>query len=356
MRESFDRVVKLAQDAGATVNLTLWYGFWKTPEKSAADFADVLKELIDQEHLTAIQYVTLGNEVNSSEYKIPMESYNRTYLALGRELKRAGLSDRVKIISGDLVSTDQEKWFADLGTNLSAISGGYSMHMYWDYWDTPKLLWRIDGTQHVASTLPVAEQRPLYITEFGVRGHEAFGEHGHEPGKFVDGTPISDTPIPAVQNAWAMIEALNRGYVATSEWECFDAWYDQYMNYGLLAGVDTGWRIRPAYHMLQLFTHTTEPGWRAVKVSGAEKGIAVAATKDGNGEMTVYVLNHTTEAMPVRIGSLGTSQKFFVSAWNSDGRSGIDSEGVVKSDERGGITRWIPGMCLEAITTRKPGF
>ncbi len=276
VRESFIRTVRLAQQAGATVNLTLWYNFWKTPEKSAADFADVLRELIEDEHLTAIQYLTLGNEVNSSDDKISIDIYNRTYLALDRELKRAGIRDRIKIVSGDLVYLNQEIWFDDLAMNLSKASDGYSVHIYWDYWDTAKILRRISEVQKIASTQPASEQRPLFVTEFGTRGHQMPKER--EPGRFSDGTPLGDTSVPGIQCAWLMLEALNRGYVATVEWECFDAWYDQYMHYGLLGGVQTGWKIRPAYHMLQLFTHTTQPGWQAMQVSGSADNISIAAT------------------------------------------------------------------------------
>ena len=143
IRESFIRTVRLAQRAGASVNLTLWYGFWQTPDESARKFADILRDLVEDEHLTAIQYVTLGNEPNDHEDKISIDLYNENYRALNRELRRVGLRDRIKIISGDLVATNQQRWIANLGGNLADVSDGYSTHMYWDYWDPAKLLRRV---------------------------------------------------------------------------------------------------------------------------------------------------------------------------------------------------------------------
>src|SRR5438105_4812163 len=51
IRESFIRTIRLAQRAGATVNLTLWYGFWKTPDASMKRLADILATLVNDEHL-----------------------------------------------------------------------------------------------------------------------------------------------------------------------------------------------------------------------------------------------------------------------------------------------------------------
>src|SRR5581483_259449 len=167
VRESCIRTIRLAQRAGATVNLTLWFGFWKTPEASMKRFAEILAMLVNEEHLDAIRYVTVGNEVNAHEGKISIQTYNRAYLALDRELKRVGLREHIKIISGDLVAENQERWFANLASNLSSVSDGYSVHMYWDYWDTAKLLRRVSEVPKIVAALPTDQQRPLYITEFG---------------------------------------------------------------------------------------------------------------------------------------------------------------------------------------------
>jgi hypothetical protein len=115
--------------------------------------------------------------------------------------------------------------------------------------------------------------------------------------------------------------------------------------------------------MLQLFTHTTQPGWRAMRVSGsAEKTssgktaneITVAATRGDDGDTTIYILNRSLERSDVRIDSLDPSKKYFVTAWNSDGGGGIVSQGSVQSDGHGTIEQSIAGFSLVALSTTRP--
>ena len=80
------------------------------------------------------------------------------------------------------------------------------------------------GLPRSPETFPAAERRPLYITEFGVRGKDWQGP-GKEPGVFEDGTPIVQTGIAALQVGWLMTEATRRGFVATQQWEGYDMAY-----------------------------------------------------------------------------------------------------------------------------------
>jgi hypothetical protein len=345
IRESFIRTVRLAQRAGATVNVTLWFGFWKTPAESMRRFADILAMLVNDEHLTAIQYVTIGNETNDHEDKIPITRYNQCYLAIDRELRRVGLRDRIKIISGDLTMTNQERWFANIAQNLAQISDGYSIHVYWDYWDTAKLQRRVDEVPRIVAALPAGTQRPLYITEFGVRGvHRRFDE----PGDALDGTPICDTPEQAMQIAWFMIEAINHGYVAMVQWDCYVAWYDRLMSYGLIDDVRHGFKTRPAYDVLRLFTHTTQPGWRAIKVDGDAENFAVAATRSDDGDVALYLLNRSDreKAMRVQLG-----KPAFATQWQLGKLSGTQK---TQSDRAGVIEISLPPKSLVALTTLRP--
>ncbi|MEO6434763.1 MAG: hypothetical protein ABIP55_03240, partial [Tepidisphaeraceae bacterium] len=209
--DSFIRTCRLAQRAGATINVTNWNGPWDEPEKQMAAFARTLEELVKKHQLSAIKYITVQNEVNST--KIPMEKYNLLYRTLDAEVKRRGLRERIKIISGDLVGENQQAWFKNIGQNLAEVSDGYSIHVYWDYWDTAKLERRIGEVPGIVASLPAGQQRPLYVTEFGVRGRRM--EPRVEPGLHDDGTPIGLKPLTAMQLAWFQMEALNRGYVAT---------------------------------------------------------------------------------------------------------------------------------------------
>jgi hypothetical protein len=390
VRESFLRTVRLAQRAGATVNITLWFGFWKTPEESMKRFADILAMLVNEEHLTAIQYVTIGNETNDHEAQIPITRYNQCYLALDRELKRVGLRDHIKIISGDLTLTNQERWFANIAQNLAQISDGYSIHVYWDYWDTAKLQRRVDEVPRIVAALPAGTQRPLYITEFGVRG---VNRRFDEPGYALDGTPIGDTPEQAMQIAWFTMEAINHGYVATVQWDCYVARYDRLMSYGLIDDVRHGFKTRPAYDVLRLFTHTSQRGWRAVKIvnetnslapvlrgegggegldafdnternlpTGAsrpspqpsplstgerEQELETAAIRSGDGNVCVYVLNRSEREKTIRIGG----NLAFATQWRSGKLSRTRS---VRPNSDGVSEIRLPPNSLVALTTLRP--
>src|SRR4051812_48061506 len=75
MKESFYRTIALAQKAGASVNITFWYGLFSLKKKdvpdppnlmedTARDMTAVMKELLVNQKLSAIKYVTIQNEVN----------------------------------------------------------------------------------------------------------------------------------------------------------------------------------------------------------------------------------------------------------------------------------------------------
>src|SRR4051794_12945293 len=86
MVESFLRTVRLAQRAGATVNLTLWYGPFPQPEESGRQFARLLDDLVNRQGLSCVRYVTIQNEPNST--KMTAATYCALYLALDDELRR----------------------------------------------------------------------------------------------------------------------------------------------------------------------------------------------------------------------------------------------------------------------------
>jgi hypothetical protein len=306
IKESFVRTIRLAQRAGATVNLTLWYGPFPHPEESAQKFVDLLAHLVRDEKLTAIQYVTLQNEVNGEPEGKPMKVTFETYRALYREfdarLREAGLRDQIKIIGGDLVYLNQERWFKFMGDDLADVLDGYSIHIYWDYWDSAKLQRRISEVPPIVDALPAKGRKPLYLTEFGVRGKR--DDPTVEPGVFTDGKHITQTPLQAMQIAWLMMEAINRGYVTTVQWDMYDAWYDRLMHYGMIGDVKSGWELRPAYQVLKTFTHHCKPGWRAVRVEGTDENILVAAVRGKAREMTVFVLNRGEKPADVVITGL----------------------------------------------------
>jgi hypothetical protein len=346
---SFVRQCKLAQRAGATINVTAWMGPWPEPEKQMAAFARVLDELVRCEKLTALRYVTIQNEPNTT--KITFDTYNRLYKALDAELKRRGLREQIKIVSGDLVQDNQQAWYENLSRELAGVSDGYSMHVYWDYWDTAKLLRRVSEGPKFVAAVPPDRQRPLFVTEFGVRGRRA--NPREEPGNHDDGTPIAMKPLQAMQLAWFQMEAMNRGCVATVIWTMEDAWYDRLMPYGVIGEARDGFPLKPSYHMLRLFTHAVEPGWRAMKVDGAADGGIVSAARGPKGEFAVLALNQLEGPQRIVLQGLPPDRELYTIGWNENGLGRLSFAGKMKLPG-GRVVITLPPQGMTAFTTIDP--
>lgn len=275
VRDSFVRTCQLAQSSGATINVTLWSGWEANQAQASSEMTQLLKDLILNRSLTAVRYVTLQNEVNST--KITMEEYNHFYRMFDQDLRGAGIRDKIQIVGGDLVRTRQAEWLRDLATELAPVCDGHSVHFYWSYPDAADAIQRLHGIAAVRDTLPAQGRRPMYITEFGVRGKD-WQKPGNDPGVYEDGTPIVQTGIAALQIGWLMTEATRLGFVATVQWEGYDMAYGKRpMHYGIMGEPGAGWPVRPAYHVLRLFTHTIAPCWRALLVEGDSTNVAFAA-------------------------------------------------------------------------------
>src|SRR4029079_9758814 len=79
----------------------------------------------------------------------------------------------------------------------------------------------------IFSLIPEEKRRPLFVTEFGVRGIPTFeGEPGDQPGSWLDGTGVSETRWSAFQHAWLMIRAAELGFAGTVKWDLYAAKYD----------------------------------------------------------------------------------------------------------------------------------
>jgi hypothetical protein len=86
---------------------------------------------------------------------------------------------------------------------MSDIIDAYSIHVFWDYWDTPKLQQRLTEVRTIVDSLPAAGRKPLYVTEYAVRGIRAYGGATlPEPGVFADGTPMRKANINGFQHLW----------------------------------------------------------------------------------------------------------------------------------------------------------
>ena len=210
---SFVETVELAQQAGATINITYQTATnaKSLPDTYMGEFAAVLDDLVRARGLTNIRWVTIQNEPNTTQ--VTQAQYNALYRALHAQLLERGLRDQIGLMGGDLVESstvagsDHRLWFQYMAQNMNDILDAYSVHIYWNYWDTPRMEYRLKSVrQIVTEELPAEARKPVYVTEFGVRGIQNItGLPAIQPGYWQDGTRTCEDehrrlPAPAVQH------------------------------------------------------------------------------------------------------------------------------------------------------------
>jgi hypothetical protein len=347
LMQSFVRTVELAQQAGATVNVTWWHGPYPDLAGAMRQFAAVLDDLVNRRGLAAVRYVTIQNEVNST--RVTMAEYERLYRVLDAELRARGLRGHIELVGGDLLAENQAAWFSYLGRRMGDVLDGYSVHIYWDYREPDKLVRRLTEVRELADALPA--RKPLYVTEFGVRGLRGDGEA--QPGHVAGGTPVERSPLGALQQAWFDILAARLGYVATVRWDAYFAMYDANPQYFSLIG-ESGLE-KPSYFLLRLLTHTVDPGWRVSTVHGGAPG-AVAAAFRGDGETTFLAANVSDCRRELRVSGLPASRALYFIVWNGDGKGHLAAHPRPKTSGAGQVTITVPPRAVVALATRLPGL
>lgn len=356
---SFQQVVRMAQAAGSTIEVT-WSGGYANIDSNMSRFARALADLVNS-GVTNLRWVSLLNEPNSDAWDppVPLDTYQRMYRTLDVALRGQGIRDQVRLMGGDLVQTNQKVWLTYMAQHMSDVLDAYSIHIYWDYWDTAKLESRLNEVKAIdIATGP----RPIYITEFGVRGvRNAFGLSAFQPGIWGDlATPMAWTNVNAFQLAWFNILASRLGYPATISWDAFNAKYDNGTQDFSCIGPAPDFQLRPCFWLLRLFTETTEPGWRVVGVPGASGTRLVTAYAGPYGQYTVIGLDRAggqrndASGPPVSysVAGLPPGTTFRLVLWNVDG-GGVLSDGPsVTTDALGVATFSVPQHAVFALTNR----
>ncbi|HUQ21384.1 MAG TPA: hypothetical protein VM049_00045 [Gaiellaceae bacterium] len=373
--QSFVDTVELAQEAGATINITyqavdVAKG---NPVGSMARFAGVLEDLVEVKGFTAVRWVTVGNEPNSTA--VTMAQYEALYRALDHELVARGLDGQIKLMGGDLIRNNQRVWFQYIATHMNDVLDAYSVHIYWDYWDPGFMLTRLkDVRQIVTAELPVEARKPTYVTESGIRGIINMpGKPATDPGYWQDGTQISRTNIAAFQQLWFDLASAQLGFPGSVKWDAYwgrytttynEAWY-------LIGPAAEGWPLFPSYHALRLLLQTTQQGWQVVQVAPwdeddwklsipdqAEKEIAGYA--DEAGHLTLMGLDShgrdlnaaSADPAPVySIGGLPPDTTFNLALWNATG-DGLSSVAGTIATGPAGVARFqVPLHAAFSLTT-----
>jgi hypothetical protein len=381
---SFYQTVALAQAAGANVNITWWF-IDRAPKDDAViqqtliqqdmqEFASTLADLVIHHKFTAVQQITIQNEVNTTWVKQPL--YEQCYRLLDQYLRADGIRSQIKFVGGDLVLNGQTSWFQYMAAHMGDVLDGWSVHIYWDYWDTAKIGSRLSGILAVYNSIPAEQRKPLSVTEYGVRGVKTVNgvsimvpdpyRNGKlvltDPGMYIDSagnqTPISETNIAAFEQAWFNILGAEDGFSGFSKWDFYRAQYDfGFQDHSLIgylfdpASGQDRWPLRPAYYMQWLMANTTGQHWQVLGLQGTSGAKLVAPFRSPSGDQTLFALSSDQADATFTIGNLPRGTEFNVLLWNGDGAGEVSNAGTANSEGSGTVTVHAPAGSMVALTT-----
>jgi hypothetical protein len=365
---SFVRTVELAQRTQAQINITWQGSSFAFARANMARFADVLADLLKNDGVDSL-WVTLFNEPNSTS--LTLAQYEQVYRLLDGSLRDLGVRDRVHFMGGDLVGTtsplgqSQVDWFTYMAGHMGDLLDAWSVHVYWNFWEPEKIDRRLaTEVRAIFAAIPAELRRPLYVTEFGVRGLPTIeGEPNYQPGLWLDGTPMAQTNAAAFQEGWFMLRAAQLGFSGFAKWDLDSAKYDNgTQDFSTIGPGKSGWPIRPSYHLLQLLTLTTQPrGGSIVDVvpgPAADPSQLVTAYISPAENVTILGLDTQgglvgpTSNAPVTysIGGLPANTTFRLIIWNGDGTGTNVDIGSLDSGSAGTIEFSSPLNGIFALT------
>jgi hypothetical protein len=322
-------------------------------------FANVLIDLVRNRGVTHLRWLTLQNEPNST--RMTLAQYEGQYRALDPYIQ--SIRGQVRYMGGDLVRNGQTAWLHYFAEHMSDILDAYSIHVFWDFWDTQKIVDRLTEVRAIVDSLPEAARKPLYVAEYGVRGLRTFnGSPQVDPGVWTDGTPITRTNVSAFQHAWFDVLSARLGYVGTSKWDSYFAKYDNGTQaYFMIGSPQDGWPLYPLYNFVHLVTTTVKRGWEIVGVDSVPDTTRLLAAYVGpTGQRTIVgldtagaQLNTVSPDPPVSytVGGLPASKKLRLAIWNQAG-DGVDGPTTTLSTDAFGVaTIAVPQQAVFVLTT-----
>lgn len=383
--EALLNTLRLAQDAGATVNLTFWgkgpYAGkaklqrlvwpeprvvnWPSQKEQQGKFkwpaelmdggeltgpAELMRRFASivatarNNGLTCVQFATIQNEPNGSGTDLcqqgkpilSMRLYERLYRLLDQSLRSQGVREGVDLVGGDLVlggNSPQNDWLRYIHANMDVqrpsfgpVVDAYSIHVYWEPGGgamgfPQRLEQRLDGLAKELRRSAI--DKPVYVTEFGVRKLNA----RPEPGGIGSGQRIEFSPAVAFQHAWFMALAPQYGCAGLVKWVLYRT--DRRSAWGEWGMIDapnpdpprTSFGRSPTYRVVRLFNHLVGRDWRAEGFGKSPGGTLLASRFRGGGHESVVVLNRGPTPRQVEVAGLERAA-YFAADWNRDGEGG----------------------------------
>ena len=366
-KASFVKTVLLAQRAGTTINITWQGGTLDLKTGTIQRLAAILNDLVQNQGVTNLRWLTLQNEPNGT--RVTPQEIEARYRTLDPFI--FPIRGQVRYMGGDLVRNgglpnadqqDQQVWFDYMATHMADILDAWSIHVFWDFWDTQKLQDRLTEVRAIWDAEPEAGRKPLYVTEYGVRGIRTFnGVAQIDPGVWTDGTPITQTNINAFQHAWFDILSAREGYLGTTKWDSYFGKYDNGTQAYFMLGAPQNnlWPVYPVYNDVRLWTMSVKPGWKVVGLDGTSGSKLLASYAGPAGELTVLGLDTSgaqlntlsSETRTYSIGGLPAFAVLDLAVWNEhgDGQNAVDGDVVV--DPAGVATISVPLNAVFSLTT-----
>ncbi len=391
---SFVKVARLAQEAGATIDVSFQNlaAAKSTPGPAMAKFADVLEDLVRNHGLTNVRWAEVGNEPNSGT--VTLQEYNALVRALHAQLVSRGLRSQISLMGGGLVENagnaarSHYAWMQWIAANMGDVFDAWAEHVYWFYNDTGRLEYRLRDSWHLLNeVLPPEQRKPSYMMEFGIRGLATCGTKPSIVNTYYAGDPacpeIWRTNIGGFQQLWFAIGSAQLGYAGAAKWDAYWGVYDRTrvppQVYWAIGPAAEGSPLLPTYHAMSLLFRTTEPGWQVVGVLPWDEsdwqvdtyGIEGHSSKDlaekelaayvgPNAELTIVGLDTNGRALNAAsadppsvysIGGLPSSTPFTLALWNATG-DGTNTIGGTVTTDAAGVARFeVPLHAAFSLTT-----
>ena len=258
---------------------------------------------------------------------------------------------------------------------MNDILDAYSVHIYWDYWDTPAAWSQAQGRppDRDRGSLPAGARKPTYVMEFGVRGIRRFaGKPTLESGYWEDGTSWRGRTSRRSSSSGSTSPSAQLGFTGAVKWDAYWGKYDRNYNPSTRCSArpSEGWPLFPGYHALGLLLQTTERGWQVCRwlpgrtddwklgrSDRAEKELVAYA--DHAGQLTLMGLDtHGRDLNTVSprtpeysIGGLPAQTSFNLALWNAAGNGESTPAGTVRSDAAGVARFEVPLHAAFSLTT-----
>ncbi len=360
---SFQKTVALAQSTAGAINVTFQGIGTRVHRNRMPDFAVVLDDLVTTQGISKLQWVTIRNEPNRPA--MPKELYLALYQELDRELTRLGSRGQLRFMGGDLLINKQEEWFAFLATReMADLLDAWSIHVYWDYWNTRKLVTRLTDVRAIWDRLPRNRRKPLYVTEYGVRGKPG-NQTKANPGFLEDErTPLRRTNINAFQHAWFSLLAADLGYRGTVKWDAYFGRYGTGNPAKTMAFAAIGHPAdphpSPVFELMRLLALAIVPDAKVVHFEAEPSdGKLVVGFSGPADRLTVLGLDTngaslngpSTEVSRYELGNLPRNTPFLLRSWNHGGRGRTVTRGRLRTDASGSLPVEVPMHSVFAITS-----